>query len=290
MKPRLIALLFTGLILLVSKVNGQDIEGTLLFEIKNPTNNTVSYLFGTNHSFGKSFFEDLDGVYSKLMSCDLVIKETKDGEGYKTSKDIINVRTKNTRWHKYLNRKNLHYVDALFENSDTQLSKMTPAELHTVLSRFYHINVCENRTPDDPNMTLDDYMAKLAQQHGKQKIGLETVEEQIAYINADIKGMPPKIHRKRLNDLTDRIRTKDKSACAFTKKYAAMQLGFHYDRKCTNEVLIINRNKKWMEVIPDYLNNHNCFIVVGLEHLRYECGLIVQLKKLGYKITPVKHI
>jgi uncharacterized protein YbaP (TraB family) len=40
--------------------------------------------------------------------------------------------------------------------------------------------------------------------------------------------------------------------------------------------------------INNFLENRNCFIAVGLSHLMYKCGLINQLKELGYTITPIE--
>ena len=42
-----------------------------------------------------------------------------------------------------------------------------------------------------------------------------------------------------------------------------------------------------MEKLPAILNSKNVFISVGSAHLQYECGLVSQLMKLGYKLTPI---
>ena len=52
--------------------------------------------------------------------------------------------------------------------------------------------------------------------------------------------------------------------------------------------MLTDRNNKWIKNIDDFLKKERCFIAVGLSHLMYECGLINQLTKFGYTITPMK--
>ena len=42
-----------------------------------------------------------------------------------------------------------------------------------------------------------------------------------------------------------------------------------------------------MQTIPGYLETNNCFIIVGLSHLMYACGLINQLRERGFTLTPI---
>ncbi|WP_394343630.1 TraB/GumN family protein [Flavobacterium cerinum] len=39
--------------------------------------------------------------------------------------------------------------------------------------------------------------------------------------------------------------------------------------------------------MPGLVKNNSCFIAVGLAHLRYKCGLIEQLRYLGYSVERV---
>jgi uncharacterized protein YbaP (TraB family) len=48
------------------------------------------------------------------------------------------------------------------------------------------------------------------------------------------------------------------------------------------------RNNKWMHKLDGPLRTEDCFIAVGLGHLNYKNGLIMQLRKAGFKVTPVE--
>ncbi len=55
-----------------------------------------------------------------------------------------------------------------------------------------------------------------------------------------------------------------------------------------NDAILRDRNNEWMKKLPSLLDQQNCFITVGLFHLYNKCGLIEQLKMLGYIVEPVK--
>jgi uncharacterized protein YbaP (TraB family) len=55
--------------------NSPQSKGTLLFKITHPNSKHTSYLFGTHHAFGKSFFDSLTTANQALASSTMLIKE-----------------------------------------------------------------------------------------------------------------------------------------------------------------------------------------------------------------------
>ena len=49
-----------------------------------------------------------------------------------------------------------------------------------------------------------------------------------------------------------------------------------------------DRNKRWIEKLPEILKSGNRFIAVGALHLPGEQGLIQLLRKKGYTVKPIK--
>lgn len=264
----------------------QDLFQTVLFEIRSPDTDQVSYLFGTHHAFGKTFFDSLHVAKEKLLSSEIMIKENLDIPG-RMIEDIVNKRTKTTKWLRYLSQEDYQYVKEVFSKSQVDLQRLTPTELYVVLDRFYRTSVCHSKTASDPYMSLDDYMASVAAQHDIPLMGLETTEEQLAIIDQDVRGMPRKVHKKRLLRLIQRIQTENTQLCAEIEKYKRMDYDYRLDQPCRNALMLTNRNNKWMPQITQQLEKKSCFIAVGLSHLMFECGLIRQLRALGYSIIPV---
>ena len=52
------------------------------------------------------------------------------------------------------------------------------------------------------------------------------------------------------------------------------------------DYLLINRNKEWMKQLPSIISKQSNFIAVGALHLAGPDGLVAQLKKAGYTVTP----
>ncbi|WP_201741831.1 TraB/GumN family protein [Flagellimonas alvinocaridis] len=259
---------------------------TLLFKVTSPNTQKTSYLFGTHHAFGKQFFDSLTSANEFLATSDLLIKENLNVPG-QMAEDIINHREVETKWNQYLDREDLQWVQRIFASSKMDFNKLTPTELHVFLNRYFKERICLSKDTEANYLSLDDYIGTKAQNLNIPLLGLETTEEQINLINKDVEGMPKRVHKKRLAGIMDKIKSKNKDGCGEVDWYAKMDIDYQWNRPCTNTLILTNRNKAWMKTIESKLQTNNCFIVVGLSHLMYECGLIPQLKALGYTVTPV---
>ncbi len=277
---------FTSTLLMGQIANSTLLNKTVLFKVTSPKSSKTSYLFGTHHAFGKSFFDSLTVANNALATCDLLIKENLNIPG-EMAEDIINKRTTTTDWSKYLNKNDLSFVENLFATSPTDFQKMTPTEMYVFLNRYFKQQVCLHKASTDSSLSLDDYISALARNQNIELFGLETTEEQIIFINKDVEGMPTKIHKKRLKNILNIIRTKNTNYCGETDWYAQMDIDYKLDEPCTNALMLTDRNTKWIKSISPRLESNNCFIAVGLSHLMYECGLINQLQELGYTVTPI---
>ncbi len=207
-----------------SKIDSDSIN-TVLFKVTSSKNNNVSYLFGTHHAFGKVFFDSLSRANQALATSEILIKENLNISG-ETAEDIINQRTEITQWKKYLSKEDLTYIDNLFATSPTDYNKMTPTEMYVFLNRHFKQQVCLNKSTDDTSLSLDDYIASKAAEQNIELYGLETTEEQINLINKDVEGMPRRIHKRRLSNIIEKIKTKNVNDCEETNWYSQMDMDY----------------------------------------------------------------
>ncbi len=259
---------------------------TVLFKITASGTAKVSYLFGTHHAFGKAFFDSLQNAHQALLSSDVLIKENLNTPGH-LAEDIINQRKTQTPWTKYLNKADYQFVSNIFSDNLDVFLKMTPTELHVFLSRHYKENVCLSKDTSGVYFSLDDYIGSIGEENNLELIGLETTEEQLEVIRKDVEGMPRKVHKKRLAVLIKNIRLASSDHCAEIEWYRNMDFDYKLEQPCRNALVLTDRNNKWMSEIKSLIQTQNCFIAVGLSHLMFACGLINQLTRLGYTITPV---
>lgn len=280
-----IFLFFNTLTLAQNEVKSLQ-TNTVLYKVSHPDLIKTSYLFGTHHAFGKPFFDSLHNATEALSSSTLLIKENLNLPG-QLAEDYINKRTETIKWKKYLSPQDLAYVQNILSGSRVNIDKMSPAELYAFLGRRYKERICLDKDSTATYFSLDDYIGSIAENNGIQVIGLETTEEQIRLINEDVKGMPRKVHKKRLRNMVSQLRSGNKDHCTEIDWYSEMNFDFKLSEPCQNALILGDRNKKWMINIQNHLQTDDCFIVIGLSHLMFECGLINQLQELGYIITPI---
>ncbi|WP_237701577.1 TraB/GumN family protein [Algoriphagus machipongonensis] len=285
-------LLIYSLLLLSSRMTfGQNDQNllsvqTILFKVTNPETQYTSFLFGTHHAFGKSFFDSLSDANDALNRSDLLIKENLNIPGH-LAEDIINSRSKITEWKKLLNKNDLAFIELLFYSSPTNYQKMTAAEMYTFLNRYFTQQICIDREETDTSLTLDDYIGLKAKEQGIELKGLETTEDQIELINQDVAGLPTKVHKKRLANIIEKIKSRNTTYCGQSEWYAQMDIDYELENPCENTLVLKDRNDKWMKTLEGEMLSKNCFIVVGLSHLMYDCGLINQLQNKGFIVSPI---
>ena len=56
-----------------------------------------------------------------------------------------------------------------------------------------------------------------------------------------------------------------------------------------NDMILFDRNKKWMEHIPKLISEQASRIAVGAAHLPGQDGLINLLRLQGFTVEPVNH-
>ncbi|MBD8489972.1 TraB/GumN family protein [Echinicola sp. CAU 1574] len=282
---------FLLLLFTTATVSGKSCNETLplrtvLFKVTKSNSSKTSYLFGTHHAFGKPFFDSLTNANQVLAACDVLIKENLNIPGH-MAQDIINRRIEKTKWTRLLDQEDMAFIENLFASSPTDFQKMSPTELYVFLNRYFKEQACLGKDSASTYLSLDDYIGSKAKELDMELLGLETSEDQIELINKDVEGMPRKVHKRRLSMIIEQIRSNNSQNCAETDWYDQMDIEYQLDQPCRNTLMLRDRNDKWMKTIQKSLETNNCFIAVGLSHLMYECGLIKQLQKLGYNVSPI---
>ena len=59
------------------------------------------------------------------------------------------------------------------------------------------------------------------------------------------------------------------------------------DSKKVKELLVRDRNQKWIPIIEKNISNHSCLFAFGLKHMMGEYSIIKMLRAKGYTIKPV---
>ncbi|WP_027388499.1 TraB/GumN family protein [Chryseobacterium gregarium] len=263
-------------------------QETILWKIEKPGSQKVSYLLGTLHQVGNSFVDERPLIKELLSHSDIAVFESVDDKK-KTIIDVMNSRPDNFSYREHLDKKDVQFLESISTDWTVPISKATPAELAVKLEQLYVLEVCETTKSTDTEKHLDDYLLSVAEKVKIKTVGLETNADQFKALNSmqiyDWKAVKEGIGA-RVKNLQKK---KDKNQlCSIANTYLSdMNFDYQFNVKCENGAMLSDRNKKWIPQIDQILQNNNAFIAVGLMHIFWDCGIISELRKLGYKVTPV---
>lgn len=281
--PNSFSLLFLMLLVSAQLTYGQH---TILWKVTDTTTHKTSVLLGTYHLFGNSFIDSIPEIKAYLYASEIAIFEALDDKGKTT--ETINKR-KDTNIRTALGKKTYSELSQLTQAWAVDLHKLSPAELRWKLDQEYARLSCNTVKQTDKWDHMDNYLEFLATEKGIAVYGFETYAEQVELINQEYQSPDWKQEKKTIKYLMKLLSGSkaEKDNCAFTHQYRNFELAYQFESECPLEVLLIERNAKWMKEIPGMIRERNCFIAVGLLHLYYNCGLLEQLRTEGFIIEPI---
>lgn len=274
-------------------------QGQLLWKVTGKDAKGTSYLFGTHHIAPVSLLDSVAGFHDALAGADALYGEVEMSDLTTPDKQMEMVS-------KYL-----------AAPADSTLSKVLPAaqldSLNNLLSELsggmanatmldgmkpsvaaMNLAVMESLKyfPDfNPAEQLDALIQAKAQKLGKPVKGLETVEDQmnLLYMKPISTQAEELMNEVREYD-AEGIKSKKLAQGYLTQDYKAIEQLFEEEIKDDPEKfaeMMFDRNDRWMKNILAQLPKEQMFICVGAGHLITDRGLIEQLRKAGYTVTPV---
>ena len=267
----------------------ETVTSSLLWEVTGKRAKSTSYIFGTMHLIPKDDFIFPETLKEKVKSTDILVMEI--GGLSEQMKAMQFMMLDSGSMFDYFSKEQLDSIFTYtkknlgFEEEQMKLAfgKMKPFVL---LQLFTKDAFGEN--PESYEMTLE----KIAKTNEVEVLGLETIEEQIGFIDnlsQDIqvemimdalrshdKGM------KEMRELTDIYLSQD------IEKIHSYTVSSDVSSQEFEEDLLNNRNKNWIAPIKKIIKKNKAFIAVGAAHLGGPNGIIELLKAEGYTLTPIK--
>ena len=138
---------------------------------------------------------------------------------------------------------------------------------------------------------VEEELLKIAKQDKKEIKGLETIQFQASVFDS----IPYQWQAKELLKNIDSFSVYKKEFDDMLKLYKDQQLdsmqnmvgASEFGSEKYEDLLLNNRNKKWVNKLNGIMKNASVFVAVGAGHLTGEYGLINLLKKEGYKVEPL---
>lgn len=140
----------------------------------------------------------------------------------------------------------------------------------------------------DRMVSYEGRLAIMARKNNKQITGLETVDDQLAFMWSSVDNY----ERKRKNDFPEL--DIDQPLNYLSKIYLSQDINLMLDLMSVPEMgldnldtYLFDRNESWIEILKNKIKSGTKFIAVGAGHLPGDRGLIQLLIKAGYKLKPI---
>jgi len=262
-------------------------QNTILWKATDTVTHKTSYLLGTFHQFGNSFVDSLPQIKASLLRSELAVFESIDN--IQDTQKRIQDREATRDIEKALNKKDLLRLREISKYWEVDLRKLAPFEIRFKLAQEFQKIKCGTTRPGDTFENFDAYLIHLAKESKIGMRGLETDSLQLSLLEKEYKNpkwrKEARMIRAWINQLTtDRPRM---DLCALADQYRRLDLDYDFAGACENNILILQRNRDWMKILPDLLRSTNTFVAVGYLHLMRQCGLLEQLKRKGFTIVPI---
>ncbi|SFN06657.1 Uncharacterized conserved protein YbaP, TraB family [Chryseobacterium oleae] len=264
-------------------------QETYLWKITSKNGKHISYFFGTMHMAGETFYNQYPILDQSLKSSDIVITETE----IKRDKiiDEFNSRTETNDLEEKLSPEDYARLQNIFKNTGIDIKKLKRDEIVKIMQQRIWNSGCSG---SDQYM-LDGYIQKQGEDHGKKLIYLETSKMQKDYLQ---NAKEPKYRsgnaaiKWTLNKYEKTMASNDKKCRGMQNDYLNLKDQYIFNKSCESlskgdQIIVTERNGKWMEILPGLIEENNVFLAVGLGHFSYTCGLIEKFKGLGYSVEPI---
>lgn len=291
---RILVVLFSGCIFQQQGFAQRSaVENAIFWEVRGKDLPQPSYLFGTFHLMGSQFVDSLTQVMDRFNASKTVVGELLL-DSTMTLKLMAAARLEETTLDKLLSSENFQQTAAwLKELSGYDLkmfNNMNPMTIQIFLltmlqQKYFPLDLAKD-TP------MDMYFQNRAKNEGKKLVGLETFEDQVNALYGQF------TIQRQAEMLTQFINEREKAKVELmlmNKSYREGNLAKLEEllsaqtySKLEAEVMLDNRNKKWMEQLPGLMKEQQTFVAVGALHMAGKNGLISLLRQAGYTATPIR--
>lgn len=282
-------------------------QAQILYRISGKGLESPSYIVGTYHLAPSSFADSIPGMKTAIEGTQQVCGELDLMDAFKPENTARMMKARmlpeGVTLSSLLTAEQLERLNALLlevmgsnlkdEAFAAQVENITPVALSTTLSLTAYMKEMPSFNPMD---LIDNHFQTLALQNGKSVKGFETVDFQMGVLY----DVPLEKQVDDLMCLVDNFEEAQEMANRITTAYFTQNLQQidevleeESEMNCgtteeDEETLIYNRNRNWVEMMPEMMAEQPTLFVVGAAHLCGEKGVLKLLEGAGYTVEGMK--
>ena len=284
MKRLIVALLTAGLF---TVAHAED--KALLYQVSGKDLAQPSYLYGTFHLVCPADLKITDTIQKALAETKQLYLEIDFDDPSLQSNMLQGMMLGGGKTLKdYMKADDFTLLDAyLKRNLGNGLGQLGGLQPIALLSAMYiTLMKCQ---PASYDLTF----AELAGKGGKEVLGLETIQEQLAVlgkvpIEQQLEGLVEMARRpdeagKELSDLIAAYKAQDLDLLMKLMRESK----FDSDTKGFEDEILDKRNQNWIPIIEKAAHDRSTFFAFGAAHLAGEKGVVNLLRAKGYTVKPL---
>lgn len=266
--------------------NGQENQ-SVLWEISGKGLAKKSYLFGTFHNSSTEILTRFQKLKGLIENAETGVFETNGKPiGYENMAEGKLKDIPQPPLDSIFTPSEYELIDDFFSRSP--LGSIRPHNNDASLYGMLQVAITYKSNNGNQYVILDHHINHLMDSLGKDVFALDDIH--------DVSKLSFQAQYRLITELLVTIIKSSDDAIAknyISSDYIKYLTANLHLKDRANEVIgavTVERNRIWLPKIVEKIGTRSCFITVGLEHLKYETGLIRLLQNRGYKLTPVNMI
>jgi uncharacterized protein YbaP (TraB family) len=265
-------------------------QNSLLWKVSGKDLTKPTYLFGSYHFLTNAFVDTLPAVKQAYKASSAVVGEVVIDNSMQAPMMEASM-LKGTTLKKELSD-TIYAKTATWFNREAGIDLAKLDQLNPLSVMIFAMAITQQKYyPSKPDqIQLDTYFQQMAKKDGKKVMGLETIEAQI---NALYGGLTIQRQIALLHEAISEEDGLKNMIAVMNKAYISQNLEelqeLMYGTYKPEEMkaLLEERNNEWLKQLPKLMKEQALFVAVGALHLTGESGLVNQLRKKGYTLTPI---
>lgn len=278
-------------------VQAQIHDKTLLWEISGNGLKKKSYLFGTYHLVNNGLIDHYPAVQKAMRKSKTMVVETVIDSNELAALSLLMLAPDGPGWTAALSAAEKALLDQKLKQfvgpGLEQMAVLKPSALSATLAMMATRAALEDTLKMYKGEPIDGWIAKQGRKKRKQWVALESLKAQFEMLyNSD--SLADQI--KQLQAFVQQFDSLDSYTTALYYAYLAQDhqamqaiAAKHADQIGGLEALLDDRNKRWLDTLPQLMAQNPTFIAVGALHLSGDQGVIQLLRQAGYTVKPMRN-
>jgi uncharacterized protein YbaP (TraB family) len=268
----------------------QKNNNSLLWQISGNGLSKPSFLFGTFHLLCKQDIHFSEQLKKAMAYCDTVYMELDmdDASTMLSAMMYMNMKGDTTLADLYTDQEYERLKNYFSDSLKMPLALLQKAKPYFLVALLYpRMMNCSSPAG------VEEELVKLAKEDKKEIKGLETMQFQASVFDS----IPYQWQAKELLKNIDSFSVNKKEFETMLQFYKNQNLDSiktmlgksEFGSEKYDDLLLNDRNKKWVKKLDTIMKKESVFVAVGAGHLVGEQGLIHLLKKQGYTLKPLEN-